>query len=171
MKWILIILGSLAIAACLIVLVGSILPRRHVATRSARVNQRADVLFGTLRDFAALPSWRTGLTSVELLSPQDGHARYRELSRHGAITYQVDEEKPPERLVSRIADETLPFGGTWTFELSAEPGGTRVRITEHGIVKNPVFRFMARFVFGYTSTMDAYLRDLGRKFGEDVTPN
>jgi hypothetical protein len=41
-------------------------------------------------------------------------------------------------------------------------------ITERGQISNPVFRFMARYVFGYHATMQEYLASLGRKFGEPV---
>jgi hypothetical protein len=51
-----------------------------------------------VRDFAALPSWRTDLKSVELLPPRNGG---------------------------------------------------RVRITERGFVKYVLFRFLARFAFGF----------------------
>ena len=43
-------------------------------------------------------------------------------------------------------------------------------ITESGVIHNPLFRFLARFLFGYTGTADAYLRALGAKHGESVTP-
>jgi hypothetical protein len=73
--------------------------------------------------------------------------------------------------VTKIADPDLPFGGTWTYELTPAPGGgTRLAITERGNVKNVVFRFMSRYVFGYTATLDGFLRALGKKGGEDVTP-
>jgi hypothetical protein len=49
-------------------------------------------------------------------------------------------------------------------------GATQVTITEKGTIPNPVFRFLSRFVFGYTATQDAYLRALGRAFGEAVVP-
>jgi hypothetical protein len=67
-------------------------------------------------------------------------------------------------MVTRIADKTLTFGGAWTYELSPQGGGTRLVITEHGEVYNPLFRFMSRFVFGHTATLDRYLADLGRVF-------
>jgi hypothetical protein len=41
--------------------------------------------------------------------------------------------------------------------------GTLVRITEHGEVYNPLFRVLSRFVFGHTSTMEQFLRNLERK--------
>jgi len=78
----------------------------------------------------------------------------------------VIEEHPAEKLVLEIADENLPYGGTWTFAFTPDGSGTRLQITENGFVKNPVFRFLARFVFGYTGSIESCLRDLKRKFGE-----
>jgi hypothetical protein len=61
----------------------------------------------------------------------------------------------------------LPFGGTWTFEVTPiGDGGSVVRITEDGEVYNPVFRFVSRYFMGYTATIDSYLKALGAKFGE-----
>jgi hypothetical protein len=42
---------------------------------------------------------------------------------------------------------------------------TTLRITEHGEIYNPIFRALARFVFGYESTMIAYLDALKKKVG------
>jgi hypothetical protein len=70
-------------------------------------------------------------------------------------------------LVTRIADPKLPFGGTWTFEIAPDSDGATLRITERGYVTNPFFRFMSRFVFSQTSTMETYLKSLAKKFGEE----
>jgi hypothetical protein len=72
----------------------------------------------------------------------------------------VTERQPPRRLVTRIADQSLPFGGTWTYELTPAGSGTRLTITEHGTVFNPVFRFMSRFVFGHAATIERFLKDI-----------
>jgi hypothetical protein len=66
----------------------------------------------------------------------------------------------PKRLVGRITDTSLPFRGSWTYVLQSEGTGTRLSITENGEVYNPIFRFMSRFVFGHTATMERYLVDL-----------
>ena len=81
-------------------------------------------------------------------------------------------EQAGRRLVTKIADDSLPFGGTWTYELSRPSAGNGavLRITENGEVKNVVFRFISRFILGQTATMDTYLRDLGRKLGETTRP-
>jgi len=164
------ILASFTGLVILIAVTGSLLPRTHRATRTAVFSRKPAEVFAAIHDFAAMPSWRSGLSGVEILPLQDGHASFREITPHRPITYVVLEDRPPDRLVTRIADEKLPFGGTWTYEISAEAGGTRLRITEDGEIRNTLFRFLSRFVFGYTGTMDTYLRDLGNKFGETVTP-
>jgi len=170
MKWFLLIFGGLVVLVAIATIVGAILPREHTATRAAKFRQPPNLLFGVVRDFAALPAWRSSLKSVELLAPVDGVASYREFSSHGPVVYRVREERPGERLVLEIADEGLPYGGTWTFEFARDGEGGRVRITERGFVKPVLFRFLARFVFGYTATMEQYLRDLGKKFGEKISP-
>jgi hypothetical protein len=77
---------------------------------------------------------------------------------------------PPRALVTRIADPKLPFGGTWTYEISSPPdGGSQLRITEDGEIYNPIFRFVSRFVLGYSRTQEEYLQALGAKFGQSVT--
>jgi hypothetical protein len=60
----------------------------------------------------------------------------------------------------RIADPDLPFGGTWTYRLTPKGSGTRLAITEHGEVYNPLFRFVSRFVFGHTATVDRFIAAL-----------
>jgi hypothetical protein len=167
----LILVSALVVIVLLLTLVGAMLPRAHVATRSASFRASPEQLFAAMRDFGALASWRPEIKSVELLPTSAGAVQFRELSKHSAVTYRLKEERAGERLVLEIADETLPFGGTWTLEIArGASGGGSVRITEHGFVKPALFRVLARFVFGYTTTMDAYLRALGRKFGETVTP-
>lgn len=169
MKWLLLILALAAIAIVVIALIGAMLPREHVATRAIRLQRKPAEIYAAVREFAAYPTWRPDVKSIELLPPHEGRARFREHGRHGAITYAIDDDRAHEHLVLRIADANLPYGGAWTFSFAATgDGATRVRITENGFVKNVVFRFLARFVFGYTGTLEAYLRALGKKFEEDV---
>jgi uncharacterized protein YndB with AHSA1/START domain len=170
MRWLVLALGAVAAVALVVTIVGAALPRTHVAARAARVPASADAVWAALTDVAAYPSWRDDVRAVEQLPPRDGRAAWREDSRHGRITYEVRAATPPASLTTAIADPDLPFGGRWTFTLTPDAGGTRVVVVEDGEVRNPLFRFMSRYVFGHTATMDAYLRALGRKFGADVTP-
>ena len=88
----------------------------------------------------------------------------------GKINFELADDVPPQRMVTRILDTDLGYSGKWTYLFTAENGGTRVTITEDGEVSNVLFRFMARYVFGYTATLDGYLDSLAKRFGESATP-
>ena len=79
------------------------------------------------------------------------------------LTFAFERMDAPRVLVTRITDAGLPFGGTWTSEIAPVPGGSRLRITEDGEIYNPLFRFMARFIFGYDGTIKLYLSALETK--------
>lgn len=170
MKWALACVFVLIGLVALVAVVGAILPKDHVASRKADYAASPKSVFAAIVDVAAQPTWRKDVERVELLPDVDGHRRFREHSRHGKITFEVVEQKENERLVVRIADDDLPFGGVWTYELKEHGTGCELRVTERGEVKNVIYRFMSRFVFGHTRTMEGYLVALGTKLGEQVVP-
>jgi hypothetical protein len=83
---------------------------------------------------------------------------------------EIAELDPPTRMVTRIADKGLPFGGVWIFDISPTTDGCRLNITERGEIYNPVFRFVSRFLMGYHRTLDTYLRNVSRRFEETSLP-
>jgi uncharacterized protein YndB with AHSA1/START domain len=171
MKWALIAGGVIVSLIVLVVVVGALLPRDHVATVSARIAATPDAVWEMITDVANHPSWRSDVQRVEVLPSTATGASWREHSKNGALTMVVDRADAPRHLTTRIADTGLPFGGQWEYVI--EPEGTnasRVTITERGSVYNPVFRFVSRFIMGHTATIDTYLRSLGRKFGDEPTP-
>jgi uncharacterized protein YndB with AHSA1/START domain len=170
MRWVLGIVGILVVVVLVVVAIGYTLPKAHVASVSARYAAPPEALWATLTDVAAFPQWRNDLRRVELLPDENGQRGWREHGKNDVITYRVVTSDPPRRLVTRIADENLPYGGTWTYELAPADAGTRLTITERGEVYNPVFRFVSRFILGYTGTMTEVLRAIGAKHGETVAP-
>jgi uncharacterized protein YndB with AHSA1/START domain len=168
MKWLLWTVGVLVAIAAVVTMVGLVLPRDHTASTTALIQAAPDSVWHAITDVRDYPRWRAGVRSVDLLSAE-GPLRWREHGSDDAITYERTEAERPRRLVTRIADASLPFGGTWTYDLAPEAAGTNLTITERGYVTNPLFRFMARFVFGHHRTQEDYLRSLGRRFGHEVT--
>lgn len=169
-KWLLILLGLLALLIAAVLAVGAMLPKDHVASRMARYTQPPEKIWEAITDTGAMPAWRSGLKSIERLPDRDAKPAWIEKSDTGDLPLEVTEWHPPQHMVTRIADPNLPFGGTWTFEIAPDGEGATLRITERGEIYNLFFRFMARFVFGYTSGIETYLNDLGRKFGESSAP-
>ena len=170
MKWALMIVGLLVALVIVVVVVGYLLPVGHVATRSARFAQPPEAIWSAITDVADYPSWRNDVKKLDTLPAQDGRKRWIEEGGGQRITFEVVEADAPRKLVVRIADAALPFGGTWTYRLTPNETGTTLSITENGEVYNPIFRFVARFVFGHASEMEKFLVALGNKFGLTVTP-
>jgi hypothetical protein len=164
-RWTLVGLGCVLVLAIAVVAIGALLPKAHVAMRRAAYRQTPEVLFSILTNFSAAPSWRSSLKRVDILAPREGKPSFRETGRNGTLTFVVDELAAPHRLVTRIVDNSS-FGGTWTYEISSDASGCLLAITERGEVYNPLFRFMGRFFFSQTATLEAYLADLSRKLGE-----
>jgi hypothetical protein len=149
-----------------VLVVGSLLPKGHVASRSASFRDTSEHLFSLI---AGPQGWRPDVLRYETVPNTGGRAFVRETTRNGeTITYELLDPVPNTSIKRRIATENLPYSGSWTFSLQPNGGITIVRITENGEVHNPVFRFMSRFVFGHTRTIDAYLHALGKATGQEV---
>jgi uncharacterized protein YndB with AHSA1/START domain len=169
-KWVVIILGSILAIVLIAFVVGVMLPRDHVASSTAVVRGSPDEVWRAITTVSDFPRWRNDVKRVEVLDSASGRLRWREETGFGPMTLEQVEAEPPRRFVTRLADTSDGFGGTWTYEIAPEAAGSRVTITERGFVDNALFRFMSRFIFGHYRTQQDYLRALGKRFGEEVIP-
>ena len=165
MKWLWILLAVLAALVLIVLVVGALLPAAHTVARRVQLPRPPAAVFTAITEAATQPGWRPGLKSVEALPPSGDKRCYREVLDFGPIDLRVEVEEPGHRLITRIVTEGSPFGGTWTFLLKPTADGTELSITEHGEVYNVVFRFLSRFVFGHTATIDGYLGGLVKHCG------
>lgn len=140
MKWIL--RAALLVIALIaaIALTGYFLPVNHEASRSADFNKPPETVHALISDVKNYSQWW----------PEN------------EVNVEVVENVPPTRFVTRIVGESA-FGGTWTMEIMPTPNGARLTITERGEIYNPIFRTLAHFVFGYTSTMESCLEAAQKK--------
>ena len=134
MKRIAWLVGSLIAVVCVLALIGYSLPVSHEASRSAEFSKPPAEVFALISDLNNYPSWWP----------------------ESEVKVAVVESVPPTRFVTKIVGETA-FGGTWTMEISPTSSGSRLTITERGEVYNPIFRTLAKFVFGYTGTIESCL--------------
>jgi uncharacterized protein YndB with AHSA1/START domain len=168
MRYVLIGIGALVAIAAVIAVIGWSLPVKHRAS-VARVFQASPAqIFALITDVASFPSWRSDVKRVDTLPEENGRKRWVETTKNGPpITFVVERTEPDRLLVGRIVNTDLPFGGSWTYELSpAGAGRTTVRITEDGEVYNPIFRFVSRYVMGHEATIKQYLSAIGGRFPE-----
>ncbi len=165
----------LAATVGVVLAAGARAPERHVARVSVRLKTSPAELFAIVSEVAAWPSWNPEVDAVARLPDRDGHAVWALSWGGDVIPSEVLEATPPSgaapgRLVTRIADPELPFGGTWTWELAPDGAGTRVTIVEDGVIRSVVFRGISSLLLGYTSTPAAYLDALAARVGEAGAP-
>jgi hypothetical protein len=154
MRWIVLVVGGLVVLVAVVAIVGSMLPRNHVASRTLRVRR----------------------------PPQDAWTAITQAMAASDVPTDIVESDPPRRLVSKVKDTEKMFGGTWTVavapldpsthttgsgQASSGRAGAMITITEDGWVANPIFRFVSRFVMGHHATMDGMLKNVARTFGEE----
>ena len=160
MRWIVWIVAAIAVVALIAVVVGYSLPRGHTATKTTRLPQPPETVYRLLSDVDRYPTWRPGVKALARQPDRDGKPAWTETVSGMEIPLYFERMEPPALLVARISGPSLPFGGTWTYRIAPAGSGSEVTITEDGEVYNPIFRFMSRFVFGYTATLDEFVKNL-----------
>ncbi len=147
MAWAL-LAGGVVVLLVLVAAVGALLPRGHSASLSAHYAVPPETLWTVLTDVESYPSWRPRVRRVELLAPAHAHLRWREHARGGSVTLEAIVAERPRRLVIRVADLDLPFGGSRSYEIAPEGEGSVLTVRETGEVYHPVVRFLSRLVWG-----------------------
>lgn len=157
---ILIFVGTITVAT--LQFVGWLLPQSHHATRSVVLAAPPETVFRVIADVAHAASWRSDVCRIEDATGPGLGMTFREVGRRGTVPYRVVGYEPGRRFVTRIADHSLPYGGTWTFDLEPDGRGTKLTISEDGEVYNPILRFLARLFFSPTATIERYQADLAK---------
>ena len=139
MRWLLFGGGGAAALIAVVAAMGSMLPRNHKASRTLRVKRPAQDVWNAVTATTAASS----------------------------VPVDIVESTPPYRQVTQVKDTEKMFGGTWTIAIASDPGGSSLTITEDGWVANPIFRFMARYVFGHHATMDGILKQVAKALNEE----
>ena len=138
MKWMAIGVAVLVGLVVVVAIVGAILPRQHLASRTLRVQR----------------------------TPQDIWPVVTRLADASSVPVEIVESAPPHRLVTRVTAAEKNFGGTWTIAIAPTPSGADVTITEDGWVANPIFRLVSRLVIGHHATMDRLLKQVAKTLSE-----
>jgi len=169
----LIVIGLIVVVALLagiVAFIGSRLPKEHSVSRSIFLHKTPTEVYQVVRDLAAAPGWRSDVKKVTLEDESNGRVHFQEEGKNGTIKYELSEDLPGQRMVTKILNTDLGYSGKWTYLFTSEKDGTRLTITEDGEVSNVIFRFMSKYVFGQTATLDSYLTALAKRFGENTQP-
>ena len=167
MYWFVGLIGLLVLIGIVVIVIGNFLPEQHVASKTLTLKQSPETVWQVITDFANQPKWHPDVKSVERLPDRNGHAVWQEEMSGMKIPLETLETEAPKKLVRRIASDDLGFGGDWEYIITPTiEGGCQLTVTERGKVPNPLFRFLSKYVFGQTATIEKYLKALAGKFDE-----
>jgi len=163
--------AALIVAFGVMYSIGAALPHDHVTTIATDMPASQDRVWQMITDVNAQPKWRTGLKSVEAWPSADGKECWLEVQSGMKMPLCVDASKPPDKHVVRVADPGLPFGGTWTYELSPKSAGeSTLSITERGTTGPAMWRFISHYVMGEDTQIKTYESDLKKALQAQGSP-
>jgi uncharacterized protein YndB with AHSA1/START domain len=159
------LVALLLLAALVFYLAGSRMPREHRSVVTVVLPANRPAVWSAITDYHAMPQWWPAVKSVRFEKLPDGTELTWNKDAHGKeIPFRTAESRTNEKLVRVIASEKLPFGGTWTYELGDAPGGgTRLTLTEDGVIRPPIFRAVAKWFFGLDTTQRDFLTHLEKR--------
>lgn len=176
MKTLLKVLGVLvALVALLLGVVlalGAQQPLDHVASSRATFRLTPDEVWARLADFGSWAQWNGAFDRVTREPDRDGKPYWRFEGGFGPMPMMIEESRAPLELVTRIPEDAkLGFSGTWKYVLApGAEGSSTLTVTETGRVESLLFRGMGALFMDHHDTMNAFLTDLGRSFGEETEP-
>jgi hypothetical protein len=96
MKILLLVFAGIAVLVLAVVLIGLLLPKMHVASRSAAFRAAPEQLFALI---AGPQSWRPDVLRCESVADANGRDLMRETTRNGETvgSYSPDVANPPHR--------------------------------------------------------------------------
>ncbi|KAI9481407.1 MAG: hypothetical protein EXX96DRAFT_566594 [Benjaminiella poitrasii] len=173
------ILLSIVLTTAIILLfayvIGLLMPASHIVSRTSKFEMAPTELWSILVDVARYPTWQPKIKKVTI---EDAEAKqdtvvFVEHSSRNRHTIFVHHEREPNRCLVRILEERLnsqrmkkvpTFSGSWTFELSQEREEekkmTMLKITEQGVIQQPIVRFTHLLFFGFHRRLDRFMHDL-----------
>jgi Polyketide cyclase / dehydrase and lipid transport len=160
------IVFSMLCAFLIVVLAyGYSLPVEHKTTMQRHYDKKADELWDIIVDYRKYSQWRQNVYEVNEMPAKGVYEAWKEVDANGrSVAFEIVGYLPGVQMIIEMTDTTLPYGGSWTFDLLPDATGTVVKITENGKIDNLVLRVIAHLVTGYTSSMNAWLNSLDNKF-------
>jgi uncharacterized protein YndB with AHSA1/START domain len=157
--------GIVAGIIVVMTVIGLLLPKEHRSSRTMRTSKPPEEVWQVLTDAAGQTSWRYDLATVERVASDGREVWLEKYNDSAPVNREFAEMSPPRRMVNRFTDEQGADMGRWEYEITPVEGGAEIELTEYGIVANPFFRFVSRYMLGHGKFVADYLRALKVKLG------
>ena len=166
LAWLGVAIGALVGAVAAMTLLGWLMPSRYVVSQSFLLPVPVADVWATLADYPGQLAWRRGLTAVDRLPDKGSTGVWRESFGRSTTRSTTIEARSPDWLVRQADEEGGAIRRRWEFALEpvVSPRNTRITLTEFGEIRNPLRRFVVRFITGRSTTLKDFLRDLAYRF-------
>jgi hypothetical protein len=166
MKYLVWTLCGLAAAAAFVWLAGTLLPVKHEASASIRVQASPEAVYAVLTAVENYPRWRSdvGFSEMTVHHPE---RVWTETDARGRLTLHVEGAgRPAEKWIDRIVGGKPQRRGERVFLIVADAqGGAQVALKETVIITDALGRFRARFISGYAKDSRILLEELKKRLG------
>jgi hypothetical protein len=166
-SWVWVIGGFVALA----LVVGMILPRTQLVSRSMSLHQRPEMIWQTLLEYGGFPASLALRTTVERLPDREDRPTWKFIHSNGLQqTLEASEVIPLRRIVIPSQYNNRPCG--WSaWDIQEHDGGSRVTMTVCSEISNPLHRLVG-YIPPFTSgrmgvwMVEANLKALAAHLGE-----
>jgi uncharacterized protein YndB with AHSA1/START domain len=147
---------------------GSVLPSEQPMIRGIFVKAPVDKVWEALTNYEEAPRWSSAVAARRM--PARGGKEVWALENEGGqdMVLLVEAQQAPTMHHIRLLEGTRFFEATWLFQLTPQPHGTFVKLTQTSTISNPLMRFLADRLHLLDKGMTQYLQMLGQKFGDAV---
>lgn len=149
---------------------GYFLPPAYVAKTRSVINRRPDQLFDMLIDFPKWPRWNKEASNAARMPDHNGHQVWLLGEQILEIVQIVPLVNGVGQIFTRLHDAKSPVQGTWTWLIEPEGGGATLTIIEEATIKSPVWRFLAKYLFGHHHTGKSLLFQIGNSIEQEIHP-
>lgn len=161
MHWLLRLLVVIVVCISAVTLAGIAQPRYTDRSIELDIHAPREVVWQTLTQFVAQPSWRKELAQVTLqTAPAPGLSKWAEFGKDGGtLIVQTIKVQAPQQLELQFYGN---LSGLRRLQLSDTTNGTHLKVDEQIEVHNPILRFVRMFLSEQEKhqALDDYLTQL-----------
>lgn len=133
--------------------IGLLLPKRFGSTVTRELPYPPEDVWRALNDYERHPMTGSSRRRTERIGDVGPGSAWREDMGTSVVTVRTAAAEPNRRLVRELEDSVVPMRSRWEYRLEPSGGGTRVSVSEEGVVESgswhvPFFRIMVRVMKG-----------------------
>jgi hypothetical protein len=152
--------GTVLLLVIVAYVIGKFLPVKHYVSSILIIPTPAEEVWNKLIRFWDYPNWRLNLKGLEVISENE----WIETDHNYDQVFFEMTILEDYKLKAEIRENSLPYSGSWVIGVHSIGRYTIVRIIEEGEIYNPFVRTFSKYIIGYSTPIEQYLKFLELSF-------